>query len=81
MKESYNEGLASHIGPESPVCVRHAQAGEKHRQFVAVCELCAPQDFMAAYSWIGNGCPPSDRLALCKAFIAKAVWSGIGVSP
>ena len=26
MKESYNEGLASHIGPESPVCVRHAQA-------------------------------------------------------
>ena len=47
---------------------------EKHRQFVAVCELCAPQDHMAAYRWIGNGCPPSDRLALCKAFIAKAVW-------
>jgi len=21
MKESYNEGLASHIGPESPVCL------------------------------------------------------------
>jgi len=35
---------------------------EKHRQFVA------------AYRWCGNGCPPSDRLALCKAFIAKAVW-------
>ena len=47
---------------------------EKHRQFVAVCELCAPQDHMAAYQWIGNGCPPSDRLALCKAYIAKAVW-------
>jgi hypothetical protein len=47
---------------------------EKHRQFVAVCELCAPQDYMGAYRWIGNGCPPSDRLALCKAFIAKAVW-------
>ena len=47
---------------------------EKHRQFVAVCELCAPQDHMATYRWIGNGCPPSDRLALCKAFIAKAVW-------
>ena len=46
----------------------------KHRQFVAVCELCAPQNHMAAYHWIGNGCPPSDRLALCKAFIAKAVW-------
>ena len=47
---------------------------EKHRQFVSVCELCAPQDYMAAYRWIGNGCPPSDRLALCKAYIAKAVW-------
>jgi len=47
---------------------------EKHRQFVAVCELCAPQNHMGAYRWIGNGCPPSDRLALCKAFIAKAVW-------
>ncbi len=47
---------------------------DKHRQFVAVCELCAPQDHMAAYRWCGNGCPPSDRLALCKAYIAKAVW-------
>jgi len=47
---------------------------DKHRQFVAVCELCAPQDHMSSYQWCGNGCPPSDRLALCKAFIAKAVW-------
>jgi len=45
-----------------------------HRQFVAVCELCAPQGHMAPYRWAGNGCPPRDRLALCKAFIAKAVW-------
>ena len=29
---------------------------------------------MAAYRFCGNGCPPKDRLALCKAFIAKAVW-------
>jgi len=29
---------------------------------------------MSSYQWCGNGCPPSDRLALCKAFIAKAVW-------
>lgn len=47
---------------------------EKHRQFVAVCELCALQNHVDAYRWIGNGCPPSDRLALCKAYIAKAVW-------
>ena len=42
---------------------------EKHRLFVAVCEVCAPQDQMMDYRWVGNGCPPSDRLALCKAFI------------
>jgi hypothetical protein len=47
---------------------------ERHRQFVAVCELCEPQGHMGVYRWIGNGCPPKDRLALCKAFIAKAVW-------
>ena len=47
---------------------------DKHRQFVAVCELCAPQNHMAVYRWCGNGCPPRDRLALCKAYIAKAVW-------
>jgi hypothetical protein len=47
---------------------------ERHRQFVAVCEMCAPQNHMGAYRWIGNGCPPKDRLALCTAFIAKAVW-------
>lgn len=47
---------------------------DKHRQFIAVCELCAPQKHMGSYRWVGNGCPPKDRLALCKAFIAKAVW-------
>jgi len=47
---------------------------EKHRQFVAVCELCAPHNHLGAYRWIGNGCPPKDRLTLCKAFVAKAVW-------
>lgn len=47
---------------------------DRHKEFVAVCEVCRPQDFMAEYRWVGNGCPPRDRLALCKAFIAKAVW-------
>jgi hypothetical protein len=47
---------------------------DQHREFIAVCETCAPQAHMAAYRWVGNGCPPKDRLALCKAFIAKAVW-------
>jgi hypothetical protein len=47
---------------------------DQHRQFVAVCEVCNPREHLAGYRWIGNGCPPKDRLALCKAFIAKAVW-------
>lgn len=46
----------------------------QHLEFVAVCELCAPQNHLTAYRWCGNGCPPKDRLPLCKAFIAKAVW-------
>jgi len=47
---------------------------EKHREFVTVCETCAPHEHMARYRWCGDGCPPKDRLALCKAFMAKAVW-------
>jgi len=35
---------------------------EKHRQFVAVCELCAPQDHMTAYRrmipWLRHRTPP-----------------------
>jgi hypothetical protein len=34
---------------------------EKHRQFVAVGELCAPQDHMAAYRWCGNLPAPRRR--------------------
>ena len=47
---------------------------DRHREFVTVCEMCSPRKHLAAYRWVGNGCPPKDRLALCKAFIAKAVW-------
>jgi hypothetical protein len=47
---------------------------DRDREFVAVCEICNPREHLAAYRWVGNGCPPKDRLALCKAFIAKAVW-------
>jgi hypothetical protein len=50
------------------------ELSEKHREFITVCEMCTPQEHLAAYRWVGVGCPPKDRLALCKAFIAKAVW-------
>ncbi|MFH1707257.1 MAG: transposase [Planctomycetota bacterium] len=46
----------------------------RHREFIAICEVGAPREYVAAYRFCGNGCPPKDRLALCKAFIAKAVW-------
>ena len=47
---------------------------EKHREFVAVCEMCDPRPHMRGYRWIGYGCPPKSRLALFKAFVAKAIW-------
>jgi len=50
------------------------ELGEKHKEFIAVCETCAPRAHMRPYRWIGNGCPPKSRLALFKAFVAKAVW-------
>jgi len=46
----------------------------KHQQFITTCETVRPEDFMAPYRWVGVGGHPHDRLALCKAFIAKAVW-------
>ena len=48
---------------------------EKDREFIAVCEMCEPHAHLAAYRWIRNGCPPKSRLALFKAFVAKAVWN------
>lgn len=47
---------------------------DMHREFIAICEVCAPRAHLACYRWIGNGCPPKDRLAMFKAFIAKALW-------
>jgi hypothetical protein len=47
---------------------------EKHREFIAVCEMCDPRPHLRGYQWIGYGCPPKSRLALFKAFVAKAVW-------
>jgi hypothetical protein len=46
---------------------------EKQKQCVAVMELLNPALFMAKFEWSGNGRKPKGRLALFKAFIAKAV--------
>ncbi len=47
---------------------------EKHKLFIAACELCVPRADLSVFEWVGNGCPPHSRLALLKAFVAKAVW-------
>jgi hypothetical protein len=47
---------------------------KKECQFVRVLELAEIEPFLADLGWCGNGRPPASRLALAKAFIAKAVW-------
>jgi hypothetical protein len=47
---------------------------EKERQFVRIIELVEIQPFLAGLEWCGTGRPPASRLALAKAFLAKAVW-------
>jgi hypothetical protein len=47
---------------------------EKQRQFVSVMEIINPGPFMSRFGWLGNGRKPKSRLALLKAFIAKAVY-------
>jgi len=42
------------------------QLDHQHREFVAVCEIGAPREHLAAYRWVGNGCPPKDRLAASR---------------
>ena len=50
------------------------ELGEKHRLFVAVCETCAPARAWAPTDGSATAARPAlrDRLALFKAFVAKA---------
>lgn len=47
----------------------------KQKEFVRVCELCALERLTAGFgtNWMGR--PPESRLAIAKAFIAKAVYN------
>jgi hypothetical protein len=45
---------------------------EKHREFVAVCEICAPQEHMAGYRWCGN--LPAPRRGRQAAVRPRIVW-------
>ena len=46
---------------------------EKQKQFIEVMELLNASPFMVDFHWRGNGRKPKSRLAILKAFIAKAV--------
>ena len=48
---------------------------QKERQFVRILELVEIQPFLHGLQWCGIGRPPSSRLAMANAFIAKAVWN------
>ncbi len=50
---------------------------DKEKQFIRVCELCAEslRKEIGQYEWQGLGRPSAERLAVAKAFIAKAVYA------
>jgi transposase len=52
------------------------ELSEKDRNFIKTCELCADalESEMAAYARKHMGRPPAERMAIAKAFIAKAVY-------
>lgn len=47
----------------------------KEKQFVRILELIEIQPFLVGQGWCGIGRPPHSRVAMAKAFIAKAVWN------
>ena len=48
--------------------------GERHQRFVMVLEWVRVETLLP-YQHRRRGCPPSDRAALARAFIAKAVFA------
>jgi len=48
---------------------------EKQKKFIQTCEIAKLDEFMEPYLWKGQGRPPKDRLAMLKAFVAKAVYN------
>ena len=47
---------------------------EKHKHLVQVLDLVEVERFVDTY-WRGPGRPQQSRLALARAFIAKAIWN------
>lgn len=47
----------------------------KEKQFVRVLELVEIRRFLSDQGWCGNGRKPHSRVAMARAFIAKAIWN------
>lgn len=56
--------LEEEIGPLSPL----------DHQFCEVIALIDPGPWLHRYEWVGNGCPPHDRVWILQAFLAKSVY-------
>jgi len=48
---------------------------EKYRLFIRTCEAVIHPADLAYARWKGNGRPPADRMAICKAFILKMTFN------
>jgi hypothetical protein len=51
------------------------ELSEKQAEFVRILELLKLEKHMGGYLWVGIGRKPHSRLAMAKAFVAKAVWN------
>lgn len=58
-----------------PILEQTLELSDKHRELVRVIELIPTEGLFARYAWCGNGCKPSDREFIFRAFVAKAVFN------
>jgi hypothetical protein len=48
---------------------------DKEKRFVAICEAARLEHLLVNCGWLGNGRKPKSRLAIGRAFLAKALWN------
>ena len=58
-----------------PILEQTLELSDKHREFIRVVELMPTKGLFGRYEWCGNGCKPTDRELIFRAFVAKAVFN------
>jgi hypothetical protein len=58
-----------------PILEETLEISDKHREFVRVVEIMPTEGLFRRYGWCGNGCKPTDRELIFRAFVAKAVFN------